>query len=80
LGLGLVLLLGGLHYQELQCANPGWPQLPAWAWAMGAAVLGLAFVAWMVALMRRFGRLPPPAAAPVARRSSRSRDLVWREV
>jgi hypothetical protein len=33
----------------------------------------------MLALMRRFGRLPPVTTAMPARRRSRSSDLVWRE-
>lgn len=80
LGLGLVLLFAGLHYQELQRAQPGWPAVPALAWTAGAVSLGLGFACWMLALMRRFGRLPPVSAAAPARRRSRSRDLVWREV
>lgn len=79
LGLGIVLLLAGLHYEELQRANPAWPQVPGAVWWAGAAALALGFACWVRAMMRRFGRLPPVAAAPPARRSSRNRDLVWRE-
>lgn len=80
LGLGLVLLFAGLHYQQLQQAQPDWPQVPAQAWAAGAAALGLGFAGWMLALLRRFGRLPAVVGARPPRRHSRSRDLIWREV
>ncbi|HEY0955416.1 MAG TPA: hypothetical protein VGE36_11705 [Roseateles sp.] len=80
LGLGLVLLFAGLHYQALQRAQPGWPQVPDAAWTAGAIGLGLSLALWLLALMRRFGRLPPVTTARPARRVSRSRDLVWREV
>ncbi len=80
LGLGLVLLFAALHYQELQRAQPGWPAVPDAAWTAGAVLLGLGFAGWVLALKRRFGRLPPVSSAAPARRRSRSRDLVWREV
>jgi hypothetical protein len=80
LGLGLVLLFAGLHYQELQRAQPGWPQVPQAAWAAGAAALALGFGCWMLALLRHFGRLPAVSVARPPRRRSRSHDLIWREV
>ncbi|MFG6415219.1 hypothetical protein ACG02S_15085 [Roseateles sp. DC23W] len=80
LGLGLVLLFAGLHYRALQAAQPSWPQVPDIAWTAGGVALGLIFALWLLALMRRFGRLAPVTTPRPVRRSSRSRDLVWREV
>lgn len=80
LGLGLVLLFAALHYRALQAAQPAWPQVPEAAWTAGAIGLGLALALWLLALMRRFGRLPPVTTPRPVRRSSRNRDLVWREV
>ncbi|MFN3302683.1 MAG: hypothetical protein ACK44A_03080 [Roseateles sp.] len=80
LGLGLVLLFAGLHYQELQRAQPGWPAVPPATWTAGAVSLGLGFAWWMLALLHRFSRLPPVTTAAPTHRRSRSRDLVWREV
>ncbi|RZJ12970.1 MAG: hypothetical protein EOP39_02265 [Rubrivivax sp.] len=79
LGLGLLLLHAGLHYQALQHAQPGWPQVPAWGWPLGGFALGVALAVWSVALWRRYVRLPAVTTPRAERRHSRSRDLVWRE-
>ncbi|MDR7331627.1 hypothetical protein [Roseateles asaccharophilus] len=79
LGLGLLALFAGLHYRELQRAQPHWPQVPPEVWTAGAVAQGLAFAVWLLALMRRFNRLPAVASPPPVRHGSRSTDLVWRE-
>lgn len=79
LGLGLLVLFAGLHYHALQRAQPHWPQVPADVWTAGSVLQGLGLAVWLLALMRRFNRLPVVAAPRPARQGSRSTDLVWRE-
>lgn len=80
LSLGLALLIAGVHGRELLRAHPDWPQLPDAAWIAGGVALGLAFLAWLLAFKRHFGRREPVASLPAARRrASRNDELVWRE-
>ncbi len=80
LSLGLALLCAGVHGHVLLRAHPGWPQVPDAVWIAGGVALGLAFLAWMLAFMRHFGRREPVASPhPVRRRTSRNDELVWRE-
>lgn len=80
LSLGLALLCAGVHGHVLLRAHPGWPQVPDAAWIAGGVALGLAFLAWMLAFMRHFGRREPVASPrPARRRASRNDELVWRE-
>lgn len=80
LSLGLALLCAGVHGHVLLQAHPGWPQVPDAAWIAGAVALGLAFLAWLRAFMRHFGRREAVVSPhPVRRRASRNDELVWRE-
>ena len=40
-------------------AHPDWPQVPDAAWIAGSVALGLAFLAWLAAFLRHFGRREP---------------------
>lgn len=85
LGLMLLLLFSGLYCQALLTGQPTWPQVPPDGWLLGAGLLAVAFLVWIVALKVRLQKLEPQAAdaadAVVRRQtmSSRNDELVWRE-
>ena len=82
LGLGVVLVLATLHYISLQPAMPGWPALPGPLLVVGGSALAAGLAAWGIRLHRHFSVLPVPVPQrPTPRsQSSRTDELVWREV
>ncbi|PTT80144.1 hypothetical protein DBR42_19885, partial [Pelomonas sp. HMWF004] len=62
LGLGLVLLIGGIHLQLLFRTHPKLPQPPGEVWAAGGGALVVLQLLWCWRLYRLFPA--PPAAQP----------------